>query len=221
MNFISQKPYIISQGCIWSWLMVHMYKRIISPGVFLYFFQILIFRINSGAKQQKMAWNYVRESTPYLSKHTSFDRVFCCTSLKWWHLQMLFSFFQNFGFLSCYNEMGWGGGRVEGQRIVQNDKTNLSHSVSQELYLIWLWFLVHMCKMMISPAFFFFFFFFSFLQNSDFRFFQSLSINAKRKLWDLPTFFTCVWFFLYFSSLQKGVYMECNKIFRSNVNFSY
>ena len=70
---------------MWSWLMVHMRKRIISPGVFLYFFQILIFRINSGAKQQKMAWNYVRESTPYLSKHTSFDRVFCCTSLKWWH----------------------------------------------------------------------------------------------------------------------------------------
>ena len=32
----------------------------------------------------------------------------------------------------------------------------LSHSVSQEPY-IWLWFLVHMCKMMISPAIFFIF----------------------------------------------------------------
>ena len=31
----------------------------------------------------------------------------------------------------------------------------LPHSVTQELYLIWLWLLVHMCKMMISPAIFF------------------------------------------------------------------
>ena len=42
--------------------------------------------------------------------------------------------------------------------MAQNDKKIcLSHSVFQERYLIWLWFLVHMCKMMISPAIFFFF----------------------------------------------------------------
>ena len=35
----------------------------------------------------------------------------------------------------------WG----KGQKIVHNDKTNLSDSVSQELYLTWLWFLVDMC----------------------------------------------------------------------------
>ena len=35
---------------------------------------------------------------------------------------------------------------VKGQKMAQNDKTNLSHSVSQKLYLIWLWFLVHVCK---------------------------------------------------------------------------
>ena len=29
-----------------------------------------------------------------------------------------------------------GGGRGEGQKIAQNDKANLSHSVSQEQYLI-------------------------------------------------------------------------------------
>ena len=39
--------------------------------------------------------------------------------------------------------------------MAQNDKQFcLSHSVSQELYIMWLWFLVHMCKMMISPAIF-------------------------------------------------------------------
>ena len=52
---------------------------------------------------------------------------------------------------------GWGDGGRKGQKMAQNDQKNLSHSISQELYLIWLWFLVHMCKMMISPAIFFIF----------------------------------------------------------------
>ena len=48
-------------------------ERIISPGVFLHFFQILIFGINSGKKGKKwpeMTKNYVCANTPYLSKHT-------------------------------------------------------------------------------------------------------------------------------------------------------
>ena len=147
--------------------------------------------------------------TPHLSKYTLFYHVFCCTSLKLWHLQMLFPFFQNFGFLSCYNEMGWGGGRVEGQRIVQNDKTNLSHSVSQELYLIWLWFLVHMCKMMISPVIFFHFF-----KILIFRVFQSSSINAERKFWGLPhllhmyVIFFCI-FIQPFQKFHMQYYVAC------------
>ena len=48
------------------------------------------------------------------------------------------------------------GGLVKRWKMVQNDKKlYLSHSVSQEMYIIWLWFLVHMCKIMISPAVFF------------------------------------------------------------------
>ena len=66
--------------------------------------------------------------------------------------------------------------------MVENGNTNLSHSVSQELYLIWLWFLVHICKMLIPPAIFFSLFF----QNFDFRVFQSSSINAKRRFWGVP-----------------------------------
>ena len=34
----------------------------------------------------------------------------------------------------------------------------LSHFISLELYIIWLAFMVHMCKMIISPEFFFHFF---------------------------------------------------------------
>ena len=48
--------------------------------------------------------------------------------------------------------------RVKWQKMAQNDKKfRLSHSISQELYLIWLWFLAHLYKIMISPAIFFIF----------------------------------------------------------------
>ena len=66
-------------------------------------FKILIFWIvwaKNGPKCQKtssfalyiLKWQKIMSVTPYLSKHTSFDCAFCCTSLKWWHLQMLFRF---------------------------------------------------------------------------------------------------------------------------------
>ena len=129
---------------------------------------------------------------PYLSKHTSYDSVFCCTKLKWWHLKMLFSVFQNVGFL------GW-------QKI-------LSYSISQELFLIWLWCLVHMCKMMISPAIFYFFRSLFFLGGGG----QSLSINVKMKFWgvahlvcDFFIFFSSLVTFFLFSSLVYFAFCSC------------
>ena len=46
---------------------------------------------------------------------------------------------------------------VKGQKIVQNEKLQLhpSCTISQEQYSISSWFLVHLCKMMISPGAFF------------------------------------------------------------------
>ena len=67
---------------------------------------------------------------------------------------------------------------VKRQKIAQNDKKIPSNSVSQKLYFIWLWLLVHMCKMVMSAAIFFFFFFFFFF----FIFF----------------FFFCFFFFFFF-----------------------
>ena len=62
---------------------------------------------------------------------------------------------------------------VKGQKMAQNDRTLcLSYSVSQEPYFIRLWFLVHMCKMIISPAILFF-------QNSDFFWFLGGGKRAK------------------------------------------
>ena len=47
---------------------------------------------------------------------------------------------------------------IKGQRMIQNGKQFcLSHSVSQEAYIILLLFLAHMCKMMLSLAIFFIF----------------------------------------------------------------
>ena len=119
--------------------------------------------------------------TPYLSKHTSYDHVFCCTSLKCWHLQMLFKIL-----------ILWV---VRGCKRAKNGpkwQKSLCNSVSQELHFIWLWLLVHMCKMMISPAIFFLFF--HFFKILNFQVFKNSSIIAKRKFWGVPAFFTCVWF---------------------------
>ena len=53
----------------------------------------------------------------------------------------------------------WAVTGVKGQKIAQNEKEqlHLSRAISQEQYSIWSWFLVHYCKMMISPGVFFIF----------------------------------------------------------------
>ena len=50
--------------------------------------------------------------------------------------------------------LGW----AKGQKVAQNEKIFcLSHSASQEPYIIWLWFLVHMCKIFFIFSEFWFF----------------------------------------------------------------
>ena len=78
---------------------------------------------------------------------------------------------------------------AKGQKVAQNDKkVCLSHSLSQEPYIIWLWFLVHMFKMMISPANF------SFFKILIFGFFKGI----KGKKWPTITNFS-----LFFSISQE------------------
>ena len=49
--------------------------------------------------------------------------------------------------------------RVKRQKIAQKEKyqSHLSRTIFQEQYSIWSWFLVHLCKMMISPCIFSFY----------------------------------------------------------------
>ena len=91
-----------------------------------------------GKKWPKMTKNYVCW-TLYFRNHMSYD-------LHLWYTVMFkrvifpriffFIFFQNFDF--------WV---VKAQKMALNDRQFCqSHSVSQEPYIVWLWFLVHMCK---------------------------------------------------------------------------
>ena len=70
------------------------------------------------------------------------------TFVKWYYLQVFFWFFQNLYFLG----VRW----VKGQKLVKIAKKFCpSHSISQEPYIIWSSFVVHNCKMIISPSVFF------------------------------------------------------------------
>ena len=130
-----------------------MCKRIICQGAFLHFFQILIFGVSSGAKKQKPAWNDKKLSVQTLHIWVSIHHMimfFCCTSLKWW-------FFVFFIFFLI--AILWVVRREEVKKVKNGPEWQkvMSHFISQELYLIWLWFLVHICKMVISPTNFFIF----------------------------------------------------------------
>ena len=87
---------------------------------------------------------------PYLRNSIAYDYDFWYTCVKWWYLHGFFSVFQ---ILIFWFVMG-----VKGQKTVQNNKKFcLSCFISQKLYVIWLSFMVHLCKMVISPGIFFYF----------------------------------------------------------------
>ena len=75
---------------------------------------------------------------------------------------------------------GEGSGGVKGKKMVQNEKFCLSCSISQKSHIIWFWFMVLMCKMIISPVVFFIFskfWFFGLLGGSKGK--KSLKITKK------------------------------------------
>ena len=144
--------------------------------------------------------------TLYFRNHISYDLHLCYTCMykRIISSSIFFIFFSKIWFLGSLRGGGKGGGVLKGQKMTQNDKKFcLSHSVSQEPYII-LWFLVYMCKMLISSGVFFNF------KNLIFQvvrkfywststvfliYFSSSSINAKKKFWGVPHLFhMCVIF---------------------------
>ena len=66
---------------------------------FLGFFQQILYI--KGDKWPKMKNNNYICHTPYLRNRTSSDHNFWYTYVKWWYLQVFFSFFKNLDFLGC------------------------------------------------------------------------------------------------------------------------
>ena len=117
-----------------------------------------MFQVVKELKEQKM----IQNDKNFCLSHLIFQGSYiiwssCMVPMYVWKDNIsrhLFNFFcfENFDLWDHY-----GGSKVvKGQKMTQNDKKFcLSCSVSPEPYVIWLWFLVHMFHMMISPAFFF------------------------------------------------------------------
>ena len=81
------------------------YDLCLWPKVFpKYFFQILIFGVNSGLKGRKMAQNDKKLSLSHSISQEAYIMAIFGTRVKWWHLQTFFSFFQNFDFPGCYGK---------------------------------------------------------------------------------------------------------------------
>ena len=84
----------------------------------------------------------------YLMNSISYDHEFWRTCVKWWYLQAFFLLYI-FGFSRQL-------GREKGKKWPQMTKTFCPlHFIYQEPYIIWLSFMVHLCKMMMSPGVFF------------------------------------------------------------------
>ena len=112
---ISQEPYII-----WLSFMVHLWKMIISPGVFFFFFKILIFWVVRGVKRQKMAQN---EKKLCLSCSISQESYTIWFSFMV-HLCKMIIFPRVFFFFSKFWFSGLLKG-VKGQKIVQSVKNSV------------------------------------------------------------------------------------------------
>ena len=82
----------------------------------------------------------------YLKNSIAYNHEFWDNCVKWWYIQVFYLFFEIF----IFQAVRW----VKGQKTAQNEKYKLhvSRIISQEQYSIWSWFLVYLCKIMISPG---------------------------------------------------------------------
>ena len=117
---------------------------------FVQFFKILIFWVVRGVRGQKTVQNnknfcpsrFIFQE-PYII-WLSF-MVQLCKMIIPPVFSFIFSKFCFFGLLG------------EGKKLSKTEKIWLSHSISQELYILWLSFMVHICKVIIYSGGFFIF----------------------------------------------------------------
>ena len=143
---ISQETYII-----WFSFVVHKCEMM-KYRVFLFFFKILIFRVVNGVKGQKMAQNN-KKLCMLLS--TSQEPYIIWSSFVVHNCNLISS---SVFFIFFKIVISWIVSKVKEYKMAQNDKKLcLAHSISQEPYIIWFSFLIHLCKMMVRPGIFSFF----------------------------------------------------------------
>ena len=126
---------------------------------FPFFLKFLFFGLLRGWKVKnlpKIKYNSYNRHAPYPKNSIAYDHEFWYTCVKWWYLQVFFFFF-------FYIFIFWAVRGVKGQKWPKmTKKICLLQLISQEPYIIWLWFMVHLCKIMMALAFFFLL---SFFQN--------------------------------------------------------
>ena len=102
-----------------------------------------------AAQKKKKNENYIHH-VPYLRNGMAYDHNLWYSCLNWWYIQIFISCFSKFWFFGVVS-------MVKGQKMAQNaKKVCLSCFISQETYIIWFSFKVHMYKMIISRVVFFF-----------------------------------------------------------------
>ena len=115
-------------------------------------------------KQPTMKNNYMCHA-PYLRNSVACDHDFLYTCDKWWYLLVffffVFCFLSFFFFFFIFSKLliFWVVSGKKGQKMAQNNKKKtLLCLISQEPYIIWSSFMLHMFKRIISPGVSFTFF---------------------------------------------------------------
>ena len=98
--------------------------------------------------------NYIHHMS-YLRNSVAYGYDFWYSCVKWWYLPVFFFHFLIFSFFGTVRR---GGGSKGKKYPKMTKKICLFYLISQEPYVIWFSFMVHLCKMMISLRVFFHFF---------------------------------------------------------------
>ena len=127
-----------------------MCKMIISKGIFFIFSKFWFSGLSGGQKGEK--WSKMGKNC--LSCSISQETYIIWSSFVICKCKMIIfsGFFFYFFKILIFQVVR----KVKGEKMTQNDKKLfLSYSISQETYIIWLWFLVHMCNVRTSQDAFF------------------------------------------------------------------
>ena len=128
-----------------------------------------VVRAKKGAKNGPR-WQKILSVALHISRIMHHSIVIFGTHVKWWHLQVLFSFFQNFDFPGCL-----GGGKKAKNGRKWQKILSVSLCISGTVHQMIMIFGTHVKWWYLQQ-------YFSFFQNSFFLNFSWLSVQQKIKL---------------------------------------